>query len=104
MITHIVQAYQFDIKARVANGRTAPVINVKEIASGVVFEQDGVVVRAFDVDHGDIAPAFGYRVDTAGYSVVLSGDTRFSENLIRVAAGTDVQDGRSLRRHFRQRT
>ena len=56
----------------------------------MVFDQHGVVVRAFEVDHGDIAPAFGYRIDVAGRSLVLSGDTRFSENLIRVAEGTDV--------------
>ena len=35
-------------------------------------------------------PAFGYRVSYGGRSVVISGDTRFSENLIRHAAGADV--------------
>ena len=45
----------------------------------------------FDVDHGDlIKPAMGYRVDYLGRSVVFSGDTRFSENLVRFAEGTDV--------------
>ena len=35
-------------------------------------------------------PAFGYRIDRAGHSVNLSGDTRVSENLIRYAQGVDV--------------
>lgn len=47
-------------------------------------------ITAFDVDHAPVEPAFGYRIDFAGRSVVLSGDTRFSENLIRHAEGVDV--------------
>ena len=35
-------------------------------------------------------PAFGYRIDYAGRSVTISGDTRFSENLIKHASGTDL--------------
>jgi ribonuclease Z len=90
MMSHIVQAYQFDISARVLNGRVPPLVNVQEISPGVVFDQDGVVVRAFEVDHGDVKPAFGYRIDANGRSLVLSGDTRFSENLIQAAEGADV--------------
>jgi ribonuclease Z len=42
------------------------------------------------VDHAPLKPAFGYRIDHGGRSVVLSGDTRVSENLIRHAQGADV--------------
>jgi ribonuclease Z len=35
-------------------------------------------------------PAFGYRIDYRGHSVVLSGDTRYSDNLIHFSQGTDV--------------
>jgi hypothetical protein len=35
----------------------------------------GVKVTAFPVEHADGNPAFGYRVDWNGHSVVLSGDT-----------------------------
>ncbi len=47
-------------------------------------------ITAFVVDHGPVKPAYGYRIDYAGKSVVLSGDTRFSENLIAHAKGCDV--------------
>ncbi len=47
-------------------------------------------VTAFEVDHAPIKPAFGYRIDYGGHSVVLSGDTRFSENLVRHARGVDL--------------
>jgi ribonuclease Z len=49
-----------------------------------------VKVTAFTVDHGVVRPALGYRVDFAGHEVVLSGDTRYSENLVRFSQGTDV--------------
>ena len=49
------------------------------------------MVSAFAVDHGElIKPAYGYRVDYQGHAVVMSGDTRFDENLIRAARGTDL--------------
>ena len=60
-------------------------------ADGVIFEKNGVSVTTFEVNHGPlIKPAYGYRVDYAGKSVVVSGDTKFDENLIKHAAGADV--------------
>jgi ribonuclease Z len=50
-----------------------------------------VKVIAIEVDHGELLkPAFGFRVDYAGRSVTVSGDTRFSENLIQQANGSDL--------------
>jgi ribonuclease Z len=94
MMKHLAEAYEADIRIRQADEGVpgaASVIVAKDIAEGVVFDQDGVKVTAFDVDHGDlIKPAFGYRIDYAGHSVVLSGDTRVTENLVRFAKGCDV--------------
>lgn len=56
---------------------------------GVVFDEGRVRVTAFRVAHGDIE-AYGYRVDYEGHSVVISGDTGFSENLIDHAQGVDL--------------
>ena len=61
-----------------------------EIAEGTVFSRNGVTVSAFLVDHGGVAPAFGYRIDYGGRSVVLSGDTRFSPHLIEKSVGVDL--------------
>jgi ribonuclease Z len=90
MMTHRVQAYEFDIRTRVANSRQPPQVDASDIGPGVVYERDGIKVTAFEVDHGEVKPAFGYRIDAGGRSVVLSGDTRFSENLIRHAQGADL--------------
>jgi ribonuclease Z len=57
----------------------------------VVYQSKGVKVTAIEVDHGDLLkPAFGYRIDYDGRSVVISGDTKRSDNLIRGAAGADL--------------
>jgi ribonuclease Z len=61
-----------------------------DIREGVVYRANGVTVTAFLVDHGPVAPAFGYRVDYQHRSVVMSGDTRPSENLIKYAKGADL--------------
>lgn len=94
MMGHLEEAYQFDVHMRrdVDEKMPAPGAGVlgKDVEEGVVYENDGVKVTAFAVDHGAVKPALGYRVDYAGHSVVLSGDTRYSENLIRFSEGTDV--------------
>lgn len=90
----LTRAYDWDIKARIADQNLNPQ-NIKSVVSefkeGVIYNQDGVVVTAIEVDHGDLLkPAFGFRIDYAGRSVTISGDTKFSENLIKHANGTDL--------------
>src|SRR6516165_2904351 len=54
-------------------------------------DKNGVTVTAFEVDHGAlIKPAYGYRIDYEGRSVILSGDTRYSENLEKHAQGATL--------------
>jgi ribonuclease Z len=65
-------------------------INTHEIREGVVYQDSDVTITAFEVDHRPVVPAFGYRFDSRGKSIVISGDTRPSENLIRHAKGVDV--------------
>jgi ribonuclease Z len=94
MMDHIQQAFAFDIHMRrdVDEKFAGAGIEVvaHDIKQGVVYDEHGVKITAFLVDHGVVQPAFGYRVDYGGHSVVLSGDTRVSENLIRFAQGVDV--------------
>ncbi len=88
-------AYASDIRMRTTEERLpASGIATRAVefdAGGVVFDEGGVRVTAFEVDHGGaLKPAFGYRIDFRGRSVVISGDTRYSETLIRHAKGADV--------------
>jgi len=83
-----------DIDTRTADeGRVPlePLIHVRDITGpGVVFEDDRVRVTAALVDHPPVVPSFAYRFDSDGRSVVVSGDTRYSKNLIALARGADV--------------
>jgi len=93
MISHLKQAFEYDISIRQVNDRAAPdgvVLLVHDISEGVIYNKGGVKVTAFEVDHAPVKPAFGYRIDYAGRSVVLSGDTRVSENLVRHSQGVDL--------------
>lgn len=94
MMENMQKTFQWDIDTRVADqnlSRSAAGINATEIAPGVIYERNGVKVSAIEVDHGDlIKPTFGFRIDYDGRSVVVSGDTRFSENLIKHATGVDL--------------
>ncbi len=54
-----------------------------------VWQDGDVTVTATLVDHRPTAPAFGYRFDTPDGSIVISGDTAPSENLIDLASGAD---------------
>lgn len=94
MMANLEKAYAEDVRIRIADEKLPPEgvqVDAVDVTPGVVYQHNGVKVTAFDVDHGPaIKPSFGYRVEYGGHAVVLSGDTRFSENLIRNAAGADV--------------
>ncbi len=58
--------------------------------STTFYRESGLEITAFLVDHPPIVPSVGYRFDWAGRSVVVSGDTMRSDNLIAAARGADL--------------
>jgi len=93
MVSHLEQAFAFDIHFRILDDKLRPegaVINAHEINPGIALELNGLKITAIKVDHAPVEPAYGYRIDYAGRSVVLSGDTRVSENLVQAATGVDL--------------
>jgi ribonuclease Z len=93
MAEHLVQAFGFDIRIRQATPDPLPAkgveIDAKEIEQGEIYNDGLTRVSAFLVDHGTVKPAFGYRIDSVGHSVVISGDTKFCQNLVDFAKGAD---------------
>ena len=85
---------EYDIKVRIADeGRVplAPLVHVHELTrDGAVMQDENVKVTAALVVHPEVAPAFAYRFDAADRSIVISGDTARSDNLLRLAKGADV--------------
>jgi ribonuclease BN (tRNA processing enzyme) len=84
----------YDIDTRVADeGRVplTPLVHVHELSQGgPVMQDENVKVTAALVHHPPVVPAFAYRFDTADRSIVISGDTAPSDNLIKLAQGVDV--------------
>jgi ribonuclease Z len=90
MMSHLEQAFQFDIQIRTHYSKDGVGVVADDFTGGVVYDEDGLRITAFEVDHGRVKPAFGYRIDFDGRSAVLSGDTCLNENVISFAQGVDL--------------
>jgi ribonuclease BN (tRNA processing enzyme) len=94
MTAKLLEAHRYDIELRMADeGRPplAPLVRPHEItAGGEIFKDDRVRVTAALNDHPPIKHSFAYRFDTADRSIVISGDTRYSENVVALARGADI--------------
>ncbi|MEL6254893.1 MAG: MBL fold metallo-hydrolase [Bacteroidota bacterium] len=73
-------------KARAIPHEFKNVPNAKE----VIYQQDGITITAFDVNHEPIEPAVGYAIEYKGKKVVLSGDTKKNEMVLEMAQDADV--------------
>jgi ribonuclease BN (tRNA processing enzyme) len=84
----------YDIQTRIADEGRVPLVPLvhahEQMRGGVVMKDDNVTVTCALVEHPPVTPAFAYRFDTRDRSIVISGDTRRSEALIRLAQGADV--------------
>jgi len=95
MTDHLLSAYAEDIAIRRDVGgrrrdRPGPVVNVREIETGVVLKDERVTITAFRVPHGHWKHAFGYKFETPDKTIVISGDTSFSPEIAKQCGGCDV--------------
>jgi ribonuclease BN (tRNA processing enzyme) len=94
MTTHVLAAWKKDIDVRV-NGlehgdAEAYAVDVHEIDPGVVYRDERVTVRAFAVRHGSWDEALGYRFETPDRTIVISGDTAPTDEVVRACDGCDI--------------
>lgn len=106
------RAYALDMEYRVVHhgAQFMPPIAAMPVATTVpppppdgetvVLDDNGLRVVAFAVDHAPISPAYGYRVDYRGRSVVISGDTKPVANLVAHARDADVLITEALAAHM----
>ena len=94
MMEHLYAAFAEDRRIRIADEKyplAGISIDAHDFEAGKVFERNGVTVTAFRVFHGElIEPAFGFKVEHKGHSVVLSGDTKYSKAVEEAATGSDL--------------
>ena len=95
LMSHLEMAYALDRKIRIEDEKLPAdgiAIAVEEFdGDGIVYDRQSLRVIAFEVDHGAvIKPAYGYRIEYDGRVAVISGDTRYNENVIKYGAGADL--------------
>ena len=94
MSSNILKAYEQDEDIRVRGLEGANItgykVNAHEIKAGVVYQDANVKVTAFPVEHGSWREAYGFLFETANKKIVISGDTRPSQNVINACDGCDV--------------
>ena len=87
------QAYAYDAKLRnqyAGLSEDSAKMIATEIEPGVIYSRNGIKVTAFLVDHKPVEPAYGYRIDFGDRSIVISGDTTYSKNLVDHAQNIDL--------------
>ena len=95
MTDNLKQAYAADFKVRTEGlehlNPKALSVNVHEIReAGPVYRDGNVSVRSIDVPHGTWPQAFGYAINAAGRSIVISGDTAPTDAIAEACKGCDV--------------
>ena len=66
------------------------VMEAEVVNPGVVIDEDGLVVTAYLVDHGPVKPAYAFRFDYRGRSVVVSGDTIATPSMTTASQNADL--------------
>jgi ribonuclease Z len=105
MMANFRAAYEWDIDYRIAVGvhEEGSEIIAKDVKPGVFFDENGLKITAFNVEHMPInietgaslglsGATLGYRIDYRGRSVLFSGDTRSTpdSDIIPMGKGVDV--------------
>ena len=91
-LEHLIEAMSYDIRVRIG-----PVLRKENLVPQVEeIEEDWSTagrdwrLSAFRVDHMPVDQAFGFRLEQDSSSIVVSGDTRYSENLIAHSQDADI--------------
>jgi ribonuclease BN (tRNA processing enzyme) len=94
MALHLTEAYRADIENRSTglqphtdNGWK---VDAHEITGGVVYRDSNVTVTAYETPHANWQHALGYRFETRDRSIVISGDSRPNDAVVKACNGCDV--------------
>jgi len=93
IIEKFMDAWKWDLDLR-ANHTGVSIegiqVNYHEKNDGVIYDDQGIKVTSFTVDHGTVKPAIGYRFEYKDKVIVISGDTLPTENMIIQSETADI--------------
>lgn len=91
---HLTEAWSADIANRTRGLQPHTPegwrVDARDVVEGVVYRDSQVTVTAFPVPHDGWKVSLGYRVESKDRRVVISGDTRPSDAVVKACAGCDV--------------
>jgi ribonuclease Z len=93
IIGKFMDAMQWDIEIRARHAGDSlkgMEVHIHEKNEGVIYDNDGIKITAFTVDHGIVKPALGFRFEYRNRVIVISGDTLPCENMVKHSEGADV--------------
>ena len=102
VVRGFVDAYANDSRYRIAHhgtqllpadGAKMQAVPVQLLGAGgsvTVLDDGGLRIVAFRVQHPPVSPAYGYRIDYKGRSVIFSGDTMPTPAMAEMGKGVDV--------------
>lgn len=94
MTAHLLQAYREDFAIRLHGTQPGAArgfaVSAHDVRPGEIYRDDEVRVMAFAVRHGAWKHAYGYRFEAKDKTIVISGDTTYSEALVAAAKGCDI--------------
>lgn len=94
MATHLTEAWRQDIEARTRGLQPHTAdgwrVDATDITAGIVYQDSNVTVTAIAVPHSNLPASFGFLFETRDKRIVISGDTRPSEAIVRACNGCDV--------------
>ena len=70
-----------------AAGFDTQVINTN---NKVVIDENGLKITSFEVLHYPVEPSLAFKIEYKGRSIIISGDTIFSEDLLKQSMNVDV--------------
>ncbi len=77
-------------------GASEHLIAPPDVTGSIVYDKDGIVVKAYPLDHSPVEPAFGYRIEYQGRVVAISGDSLLVDGLRNLAQGADILVGDAM--------
>lgn len=92
-LDRLLYAFEEDIRLRSQEGAVTErnlIPIVTEVGDGWSTQKESWKAEAFSVDHFPVKYALGYRFSAAGKTIVISGDTRRCDNLVKYAKDSDI--------------
>ena len=93
-VSSTLQSYKEDINVRSNAPEMLDKKNLKSnitiINDGYKFRKNGLTIEAFSVKHEPFTHAFGFKIFNDKYCMIISGDTTFTENIIKKAKNCDI--------------